>query len=232
MIDSGPQDDPPPTVNHPQIVIPPRTTVATRKQTSSYGKLMSGKTKEELINHPSIYSSIKMVDQARKHLSERLLIQMNQDPDHSALCLVLLNIAYSAPNITAVAANAIRSVAILINTLPAHSSAPDVSQKPLIPPQLGTIATDLEAQVTSLMTCVANIHETPEVNKTAAETLTRTIDEARNDLHNTAQVVNKSVEELLGVPTQIKEAIPINPPLPLPLFPPVTMLMTPHTEMH
>ena len=173
---------------------------------------MSGKTKEELINHPSIYSSINMVDQARKHPLERLLIQMNQDPDHSALCLVLLNIAYSAPNITAVAADAIHSVAILIDTLPAHFLAPDVSQQPLILPQLGTIAADLEAQVTSLMTCVANIHETTEVNKTAAETLTRTIDEARNDLHNAAQVVNELVEELLGVPTQIKDTTPINPP--------------------
>ena len=216
MSDSGPQDDPPPTVTHHPIVIPPRTTIATRKQTSTYGKLATGKTKEELINHPSIYSSITTVDQARKHLSERLLIQTNQNPDHSALCLALLNIAHTAPSITAIAADAIHSVAILINALPPHPSTltltSNLIQQPLILPQLNTIAINLEAQVTTLLACIANIRETTEVNKTAAETLTRTIDEARNDLHNTAQVVNDSVEELSGIPSQIKDAIPTNRP--------------------
>ena len=214
MSDSGPQDDPPPTVIHHPIVIPPRTTITTRKQTSTYGKLATRKTKEELINHPSIYSSITTADHASKHLSERLLIQTNQDPDHSALCLALLNIAHTAPSITAIAADTICSIAILINALPPHPSTltptSNLIQQPLIPPQLNTITVNLEAQVTSLLACIANICETTQVNKTATETLTRTIDEVRNDLHNTTQVINDSVEELSGIPSQIKDAIPTN----------------------
>ena len=161
MSDSGPQDDPPLTVIHHPIIIPPCTTIATRKQTSTYGKLVTGKTKEELINHSSIYSLITMADQARKHLSERLLIQMNQDPNHSVLCLALLNIAHTAPSIIAIAANAIHSVAILIDALPPHPSTltptSNLIQQPLILPQLNTIAINLEAQVTSLLACIANI---------------------------------------------------------------------------
>ena len=219
MSDSGPQDDPPPTVSQLPIVIPPHTTVYTRKQTSPYGKLASGKTKEELLSHPIIYSSINTADQAKKHLLERLLVQVNQDPDHSMLNLALLNIIYTALGITAIAANAICSVAILINTLPSHLSASTTTQQTLIPPQLKTLTDDLKAQVTSLVMCIANVRETIEVNKAAAVTLTRTINVARNDLHNTAQVVNNLVKELSDIPSQIKDAIltmasPASPPPP------------------
>ncbi|KIM52097.1 hypothetical protein SCLCIDRAFT_32903 [Scleroderma citrinum Foug A] len=215
MSDSGPQGDPPPTVSHPPLVIPPCTTVATRKQTSSYGKLATGKTKEELLNHPTIYSSISTADQARKHLSERLLIQMNRDPNHLELSLALLNIVYSAPGILAIAADAICSVAILMDTLPTHLSASIPTQQLPIPPQLDTLAANLKAQVMSLMACITDIRETTDDNKTATVTLTRTIDEARSDLHNIAQVVNDSAEELSGIPSQIQDAIPAStPPLP------------------
>lgn len=215
MSNSGPQGDPPPTASHPPLMIPPHTTVATRKQTSSYGKLATGKTKEELLTHPTIYSSISTADQARKHLSERLLIQVNRDPDHLELSLTLLNIVYSAPGITAIAADAICSVAILMDTLPTHLSASTPTQQLPIPPQLDTLAANLEAQVMSLMACIADIRETTDDNKTAAATLTRRIDEARGDLHNIAQVVNNSAEELSGILSQIKDAIPTSPP-PLP----------------
>jgi len=104
----------------------------------------------------------------------------------------------------AIAADAIRSVAILIDTLPIHTPAqPSVST-----PEGDTITSNLELQITSLATCIEDIRKATETNKTSAETLSRTIDEAREDLHNMAQFVSDTTEELSGIPSQIKEAIP------------------------
>ncbi|KIM62000.1 hypothetical protein SCLCIDRAFT_25460 [Scleroderma citrinum Foug A] len=140
--DSGPTGDPPPAapttalVIRTPIIIPPHTTI-TRRQTSTYAKLTTNRTKEELINDPLLPSSVTTAVQAKKHLSDRLLLQADQDPDHSTLCLALLNIASTAPNITAIAADAIRSVAILINNLPAHLRRPKVGTKDK-PPHRGS----------------------------------------------------------------------------------------------
>ncbi|KIM59481.1 hypothetical protein SCLCIDRAFT_27303 [Scleroderma citrinum Foug A] len=209
MSDSGPPDDPPPAVNPPPVanppstVIPPHTTVATRRQTSTYGKLMTGKTKEELINHPTIYSSIITADQVQKHLTEHSLLGTNQDPDHSTLSLALLNIAYAAPGITVIAADTIHSVAILIDTLPSLPSTCLASTSP----QINTLINNFKAQVNSLKACIEDIRKTMEINKSSAETLTRTIDEARDELHNTAQFINDTAEELTGIPSQIKDTL-------------------------
>ena len=51
-----------------------------------------------------------------------------------------------------------------------------------------------------------------EINKSSAETLTWTIDKARDELHNTAQFINNMAEELTGVPSQIKDTLSTLPP--------------------
>ena len=158
--------------------------------------------KEALINDPLLPSSITMAAQAKKHLSD-LLLQADQDPDHSTLCLALLNIASTAPNITAIAADAICSVAILINNLPAHPPP----QKPVSTPLKDALSSNLELQVSSLVACLVDIHKAVETNKTLAITLSRMIDEARDDLHNAAQLINDTMEELSGIPSQIKDMV-------------------------
>ena len=70
-----------------------------------------------------------------------------------------------------------------------------------------TLVTDLKSQVTSLAACVEDIRKASETNQTSAETLSRVIDVAREDLHNTAQHVNDSTEELTEIPSQIRDAI-------------------------
>lgn len=117
---------------------------------------MTGKTKEDLLNHPSIASSIISVAQAKKHLLERGLIEANQDPDHSSLCLALLNITNTAPGITAIAADTIRSAAILIDLLP---SSPSLSLSPLPnpSPQINTSSVALKSQINALKECMEKI---------------------------------------------------------------------------
>jgi len=48
-----------------------------------------------------------------------------------------------------------------------------------------------------------------ETNRTSAESLSRTVEEARNELHGVAQYISDTADELTGIPAQIKEAIPI-----------------------
>jgi len=202
--DNGPMGDPPPAATPPATIPHPRMTVNTRRQTAAYGKLMTDKTKEDLLNHPSIASSIISVAQAKKHLTERGLIKAGQDPDHSSLCLALLNVAYTAPGITAIAADAIRSAAILIDSLP---SGPSPSPPPNSSPQTDTLSIALENQVNSLKECMKEIHRMTEINKTSAKALARTVEETRNELHGVAQYVSDTADELTGLPNQIKEAI-------------------------
>ena len=206
--DSGPTGDPPPAppttapVTPMPITIPPRTTI-TRRQTSAYAKLTTGRMKKELINDPLLPSSVTTAVQAKKHLTDRLLLWEDQDPDHSTLCLALLNIASTAPSITAIAADAIRSVALLIDTLPAQPPPQQSASTPLS----DALASNLEFQVSSLVACLVDTRKAVETNKNLAEALLRTIDEAWDDLHNTAQFMNDTVEELTGIPSQIMEAV-------------------------
>ena len=66
-------------------------------------------------------------------------------------------------------------------------------------------------------------------NKTSAETLSSTIEEARNDLHSVAQYIGNTADELIGIQTQIKEAIVNSNAMPHPP-PPSPQHDTPRTS--
>ncbi|KIM61998.1 hypothetical protein SCLCIDRAFT_25457 [Scleroderma citrinum Foug A] len=89
-------------------------------------------------------------------------------------------------------------------TNPLHHPPP---QQPVSTPPKDALASNLELQVSSLAACLVDIRKAVETNKTSATTLLRTIDEARDDLHNAAQLVNDTTEELSGIPSQIKDAV-------------------------
>lgn len=106
--------------------------------------------------------------------------------------------------------------------LPSHPTSsspvpPDDPSAAVNPPgfhplQIDTLTDNIEAQVNSLKACIENICRTMEINKSSAETLTWTIDKARDELHNTAQFINNMAEELTGVPSQIKDTLSTLPP--------------------
>lgn len=168
---------------------------------------MTGKTKEQLLNHPTSSLSITTAAQARKHLIEHYLLHADQDPDHPSLSLALLNIACSAPGIMAVIVDAIRSVAILMDAIPTTMTL----QEPIAPTQLDSPPVDLGAQIISLMACIEDIRKSTETNKTSADVLARTTDEG-DELHSIAQFVGNSADELIDIPTQIKNDISTLPP--------------------
>jgi len=147
MSESGPIGNPPPVATPLSTIPPPCTTVSTRRQTTTYGKLMTGKTKEQLLNHPTVSSSITTTVQAKKHLVEHYLLQAGQDPNYNSLSLALLNLACTAPGTTAVIADAIRFVAILLDTI----SSSTTPQKTIVPAQPEPTPINLEAQITLLM---------------------------------------------------------------------------------
>ena len=66
------------------------------------------------------------------------------------------------------------------------------------------------------------LYAASEANTTSSEVLTRTIDEARDDLHRMAKVVNDSIEELVTTPASVKASVEElwqQPPAPTPRQP-------------
>jgi len=138
-------------------------------------------------------------DQALKHLAEHLLITPGQDPNHSSLSLVLLNIALSGPGITAITAEALRAVAIILD---AKLPVPPLTTTHLPIPDAAHLS-DFENQIPCLKEVIQEIQDTTQINREAAEMITRAADIASNNLQITAQVINESVEELVTLSPQI-----------------------------
>jgi len=187
---------PQPPKPHPAL----RNGTTTRKQTSSYGSLTTGRSKENLLSSPAYSSSISSPASARKYLLDHFLLTTNQDPEHSSLSHALLHLTFTATGITAPAADAIRSIAILVDSL-----APPPPQEKLSPPTptehsdapQNPSTNALGCQIALLGTYVQALREITTLNTSSASALTRVIDVARDDLHNTAQHLSSSAEELI-----------------------------------
>ena len=222
----------------------PRKTIATRSQSVFHGSLSSGKSKEYLLASPRFSTSMKSKEQAQKYLAEHRFIPVNQDPSHTSLSVALLDLAHTAPGIKAPAAEIIRAVALILDSLPTtvpptqptNDQAPTVHlQPPTDPtPPRSSMATqtdppnplvtlsdssnqhnaNLEMQITRLQNVVKELQEITCDNRSSAESLTNTVDETRNDLRHATQVVNDTVEELASIPTSLKESIHGDFPLP------------------
>ena len=164
---------------------------------------MTGKTKEQLLNHSTVSSSITTAVQAKKHLVKHYLLQADQDLNYNSLSLALLNLAYTAPGITALVADTICSVTILLDTIPSSMTP----QKTITPTQTESTPINLGDQITSLMASIEDIHKMTETNKAFVEALTRTIDEARDELHSMTQLISSSSDELIDIPAQINNAL-------------------------
>jgi len=139
-------------------------------------------------------------DLALRHLAEHLLITPNLDPDHSMLSLVLLNIASTGPGITAIIAEVLRAVAIILDT-----TSPPLPPHPVAHPSNSDAArlANFENQMLCLKEVIQEIQDAMQTNKEAAEMMTRAVDIASNDLQTSAQVINESVEELITLSPQI-----------------------------
>ena len=115
----------PPTTHPPRPTLTRASTasIATRRQTSAYRSLATGLSRENMLKSPTFSSSIMTVAAAQNFLAEHSLLPQHQDPDHLALSNALLNITFT-PGITALTADVIRSIAIVIESLPQASPSP------------------------------------------------------------------------------------------------------------
>ena len=188
-----------PSVSTPKLRIPPRKKHVTRSLSVLYDSLSTGKTKDELLASSRFNSSIKSKDQARKFLIEYDLLPLNQDPDHSALCKVLLNLEQKLPGLTAPGADAIRAVAIILNhqapnASPSNQTAPIATsehQNPSPPP-----SADLSEQISAIKASIQELRRATATNETSANMLMNTVDTTRNELHAAAEVVSEAVGTL------------------------------------
>ena len=184
--------------------IPPRKKHVTRQQISRFDSLSTGKTKKELLATPQFDTSMKTKEQARKLLIERELLTPDQDPDPSSLSTVLLHLEYSISGITAPGAEAIRTVALILDSLttprnnnnhaPEDSSSKSKELNTLHPSTPPTI--DLSNQIAGIKTTIQELRKAAAKNETSANMLSNTVDETRDKLHRTAQVVTSLTDKL------------------------------------
>lgn len=166
------------TVTQPPKPPPPiskNTTlsIATRKQTATSGSLSTGCSKQDIMSAPACSSSIYTTPSVHKYLVNHPLLQQNQDPDNNSLSYTLLHLTF-APGITTPTADAIRSIAILIDTMLPHPLTPSPeTTPPLAHPTL------LE-QINKLTASIQEIKEVADINKSFAETLTNRCLKRRN----------------------------------------------------
>ena len=185
--------------------------ISTRRQTSTYGSLATGRTKEDMLDSPAFSSTIASPAAATKYLRDHFLLPPNFDPGHLSLSTVLLHLTFTTSGITAPTADAIRSIAILIDSLTPtppppmqHIASPPVIESSNIHSTTSPAA--FEDQVMLLNTCIKELREVINLNNSSATIITRVIDEVKEDLHNTAQYMTTTAEELVdaakSTPTQ------------------------------
>ena len=209
-ISSSDEDSPPPTqksslttttsASTAKLCIPPRKKHITRSLSVLYDSLSTGKTKDELLASSRFNSSVKTKEQARKFLIEYDLLPLNQDPDHSALCKILLNLEQKIPGLTAPGADAIRAVAIILNSQASDASPPGQTHPiaapefPIPPP--ASLATELSKQVSEIKASIQELRRATATNETSANMLMNMVDTTRNELHAAAEVVSEAVGTL------------------------------------
>ena len=165
------------------------SSIATRKQTATSGSLTTGHSKQDMMNTPACSSSIFDAPSACKYLIEHFLLQPNQDPDNPSLSCALLHLTF-AQGITTPTADAIRSIAILFDTLLPIRATPSPENTPPVD------IPSLTEQIDKLSASVQEIREATDINRRSAEALTRTIDVSKEEMHAASQLVTDAAEAL------------------------------------
>ena len=210
----------------------PRKTT-TRRHTTHYDSLSTGRTKDSLLDNPTYPSSMVTRTQAKAHLVKNALIPLGKDPDLQDISLALLNLAEKIPGITATGSEAIRAIAIIVDT---HESLHGPRNLPPVPAFHSTKATQtnatdtahaqvpphtqpldynkLEACLKRVQELTQNLQETSDHNRTSAEILSRVIDDASTNFQRSAESIIESAEELSAVPIALREYTRDLSPLP------------------
>ena len=202
----------------------PRKTT-TRRHTTLYDSLSTGRTWDSLIDNPTYHSSMVTRTHAKGHLIKYALIPFGKEPDLRDLSLALLNLAEKTPGITATGAEAIRAVALVIDT---HESSREPGSPPAPvfhstkavqtvtdttgtfhtqtpPPSQSPHESKMETYLQRIQELTQSLQETSDHNRTSAEVLSRVIEEASVNIQRSAQSINESVEEISAVPIALRE---------------------------
>ena len=219
-------NNPDPLLSSSQDAAPPKKT--TRRHTTLYGTLSTGRTKDSLYDNPSFPSNMVTRTQAKAHLVKNSLLPANKDPNLQDVCMALLNLAEKIPGITATGAEAVRAIAIIVNTqdqtrslqsssppMPVfHSSKstqttteePTSDQTPAAHPHSHTSShSAAEPCLQQLQELIRDLQETSTHNRTSAEILSRVIDDAGINFQRSATMISESAEEISAIPIALRE---------------------------
>ena len=180
----------------------------TRKTTAVYGKLSSGRSKEDMLANPIIPSSIKNPTQAKNYLVSHALLPFNEDPNHLALSKVILDIMFTcSSDMGALTADALRAVAILLE----HYETPNnitttnkqlIHQSQQMDPTLGQenaqqppmSSSDLANQIQELQNTIRLLSDVATSNELSANLIRKTAENMTDELNTASKVISASAE--------------------------------------
>ena len=194
-----------PPATHPPKQPPNKsalTPATTRRQTASTGSLFTGRSKQDMLSNPAYSSPVQDTASARKYLVEYALLPLEQDPDHSSLSGALLHLSF-VTGVTAPAADAIRLIAILIDSM----APPETT---LTTPEAQTA---LMEQVHLLAEHVKELKKAKDDSDSLEAVVTRTFDVAKEDLQAATQHLNEAAESLVSAALEAGSQ-PAHPPPP------------------
>ena len=155
-----------------------------------------------MLGNPAYSSSVQDAASARKYLVEYSLLPLEQDPDHSSLSGALLHLSF-VTGVTAPAADAIRSIAILIDSLPPPEHTPTIAEA----------QTALTEQVSLLAEHLRELKKAKDDSDRLDTVVTRTFDVAKEDLQATTQQLNEAAETLMSAARDsTRSDLPPSPP--------------------
>ena len=178
-----------PPATHPPKQPPNKSTgpATTRRQTASTGSLSTGRSKQDMLSNPAYSSPVQDATSARKYLVEYSLLPLEQDPDYPSLSGALLHLSF-VTGVTAPAADAIRSIAILIDSMDLPEPTPPTSEAQAA----------LMEQVHLLAEHVKELKKVKDDSDSLEAVVTRTFDVAKEDLQTTTQQLSEAADSLLS----------------------------------
>ena len=195
-----------PSATHPPKPPPNKgavTPATTRRQTASTGSLFTGRSKQDMLSNPAYSSPVQDAASARKYLVEYSLLPLEQDPNHSSLSGALLHLSF-VTGVTAPAADAIRSIAILIDLLPPPEHTPAMLET----------QSALTEQVNLLAEHLKELKKAKDDSDRMDAVVTRTFDVAKEDLQATTQQLNEAAESLMSATRDsTRSDLPPSPPV-------------------
>ena len=166
-----------------------------------------------MLANPVISSSVKNPASAKEYLNSHSLLPFNEDPSHHLLSKAILDLTFTSSEMGTPVTNALRAIAILIDSLSPLSSSPyltnsnpttnkrlthQTQQTDPLPQnhelQAPRPLEDLTIQILEIKSAIKELCNVAQSNDRSADQIKQIVKETRNELHAASEVVSASAE--------------------------------------